>query len=284
MRKYSWILFAAFACLTACQSPSATLGVDALIGAGQATDLTMEEALDANYVGKVVAVEGYLQLPQVLVADAEQAQVNFHARPLQRRGTTVFASLKLGDCANCMGKLPATYKLGDLKVFSDDQKPMTQGQRLRLTGTLAVVTEKGQQIGHSTKIKVDKIEELETTPFDYAASQALVISRENVHDTTMQGDLVKAVGKVAIPQMLFVKDDVMMEMILGGDTLGVSFLIGTGANQIDPIPSNFSKSDFKIHDHQGDLIDLHKPVTVWGTRIRAAGRSRSTIYVEHIQQ
>ena len=46
MRKYSWVLFAAFACLTACQSPSASLGIDALIGAGQATELTMEEAMD----------------------------------------------------------------------------------------------------------------------------------------------------------------------------------------------------------------------------------------------
>ncbi len=244
----------------------------------------MEEALDEKNAGKVVAVEGYLQLPQVLVADAEQAQVNFHARPLQRRGTTLFASLKLGDCANCMAKLPATYKLGDLKVFSDDQKPMTQGQRLRLTGTLSTGKEKGQTNARWSKIKVDEIEELDGAPYDYATSKALEINRENIGDSTLDGDLVRAMGRVAIPQMLFLKDDVMMEMILGSDTLGVSFLIGNGANQIDPIPSNFSKSDFKIHDYQGALIDLRKPVTVWGTRIRASGRSRSTIYVEHIEQ
>ena len=284
MRKYSWVLFAAFLSLTACEQSSASLGGDALIGAGQATSVTLEEAIDEKNADKVVAVEGYLQLPQVLVADAEQAQVNFHARPLQRRGTTVFASLKLGDCANCMAKLPATYKLSDLKVFGNEQQPLSQGQRLRLTGILSMEKEKGQHKRRNAKIKVDKIEELENAVFDYVSSNALEINKENVGDSTLDGDLVRAVGRVAIPQMLFVKDDVMMEMMVGGDTLGVSFLIGNGANQIDPIPSNFSKSDFKIHDHQGALIDLRKPVTVWGTRLRGAGRSRSTIYVEHIEQ
>ena len=55
-------------------------------------------------------------------------------------------------------------------------------------------------------------------------------------------------------------------------------------NQIEPIPANYSPSDFKIRDYKGNLINLNKPAKAFGTRSTPTADSPGMLYVERVEQ
>jgi hypothetical protein len=252
----------------------------------EAAPVQMEygQAFDTAQHDKKVILEGYLQLPNMMYTSGNEAQVDFHARPYQRYGLNITANITTGDCKNCMKALGERYELSDLKMQADDGSEVLANQRVRLSGRLRVHTSTLSANGLSASLDVTKIEKATEAPIDYSKLEVVKLTKENLMDTTLKDALTSHEGKITIPTMLFMENDVTLDMQVGGERIGVNLLFGQGPNQIEPIPSNYSNSDFKIHDHQGNIIKLNKPVKVWGTRSTPRKDSPGILYVEHIEQ
>jgi hypothetical protein len=246
--------------------------------------LDYEKAFDTARHDKTVILEGYLQLPNMMYTSGNEAQVDFHARPYQRYGMNITANITTGDCKNCMKALGERYELSDLKLKADDDTEVLANQRVRLTGRLRVHTSTLSANGLSASLDVTKIEKVPEAVIDYGTLEVVKLTKENLMDTTLQYALTSHEGKITIPTMLFMENDVTLDMHVGSERIGVNFLFGTGPNQIEPIPSNYSNGDFKIHDHEGNLVKLNKPVKVWGTRSTPSKGSAGILYVEHVEQ
>lgn len=246
--------------------------------------LTYEEVFDTTADGKEVMVEGFLQLPNMMYTSGNKAQVDFHARPYQRHGQKVIVNIPMGSCKNCMAKLGEKYSLNDLKIKADDGTEVLANQRVRLTGRLSAYASSVHDNGVSASMHITKIERVPDVDVDYSQMDVVKITKENIMDTTLKYRLSMAEGKIEIPSMLFMENDVTLDLHIGGKRLGVNFAFGSGPNQIENIPSNYTKADFKIHDHKGNLIKLGKSAKVWGTRSTPSKDYAGTLYVEHIEQ
>ncbi len=184
-----------------------------------------------------------------------------------------------------MDELPDQYTSGDLRLVADDGKEIGAHQRVRLTGNLRVRESRLSANGFSATLDVTKIEQLEDMPIDFASLNPIEITKANLMDTTLADNALSYVqGKLSIPTMLFMDSDISLNMAVGGQELSVSFMFGTGPNQIEDIPKDYEKSDFKIHDHTGKLINLNKPVKLYGNRSKPKADSPGTLYVEHVEQ
>lgn len=247
-------------------------------------NLTYEQVFDKGNDGQLAIIEGYLQLPNMMYTSGESAQVDFHARPYQRHGRNVIANITTGSCNNCMAKLGEKYQLSDLKMKADDGVEVLPNQRVRLTGKLSVYTSVSSEDGLSVSLNVTKIEKIPEIEIDYSTLEAVKIGKENLFDTTLNYAFSMAEGKIGIPSMLFMENDVTLDLPVGGKNLAVNFSFGTGPNQIEPVPSNYTNADFKIHDHKGNLIKLGKSVKVWGTRSTPKTDYPGILYVEHVEQ
>jgi hypothetical protein len=233
---------------------------------------------------KEVIVEGYLQLPTMMFTGGNDAQVDFHARPYQRYGQNVIASITTGSCNNCMTPLGEKYQLSDLKMKADDGAEVLANQRVRLTGKLRVHSSSVGNSGVSASLDVTKIEKIPEVDLDYSQFDVVKLGKENLYDSTLDYALSMAESRIEIPTMLFMENDVTLNMMVGGERLGVNFVFGEGPNHIETIPANYSKKDFKIRDHKGELINLNKSVKVWGTRSTPRKNSPGILYVEHVEQ
>jgi hypothetical protein len=246
--------------------------------------ISFSEAFDSSKTDKQVIIEGYLQLPNMMYTTGDDAQVDFHARPQQRFGTEIIANVHTGDCNNCMAKLGEKYQLSDLKLKGDDGTEIHANERVRLTGRLRVRRSGLVENGLSVALDVAKIEKLPEIVLDYSQFEVVAITKENLFDTSLVYRLSSAEGKIEIPTMLFMENDVTLDLKVAGKRVGVNFSFGTGPNQIEPIPTNYAKGDFKIHDFEGNLVNLGKTVKVWGTRSTPGDESAGILYVERIQQ
>ena len=184
-----------------------------------------------------------------------------------------------------MAKVADKYTPDDLKVTSNDGETVIgPNERVRITGTLSIYESSTSSSGLSVSLRKGKVEKIDEVELDYASMGALAITKENLFDTTLKYTFSMAEGKLKIPSMLFMNDDVNLNMPFGKENLSVSFVFGEGPNTIEDIPSNYSKKDFKIHDYQDNIINLNKPVTVYGTRTPPRNDYGGILYVERIEQ
>lgn len=261
-----------------------TDGIIAEVEAPKPVPVDYAAVFDSAMHGKQVIVEGYLQLPNMMYTSGNDAQVDFHARPNQHYGTSITANIETGDCKNCMAKLGEKYQLSDLKMKADDGTEVLGNQRVRLTGNLRVHSSDMTETGYTASLDVAKIEKIPEIDLDYSQMKVVTVTPENFLDTTLNYALSMVESKIGIPTMLFMENDVTLDMTVGGKRIGATFTFGTGPNQIEPIPANYSKSDFKIHDHKGNVINLNKPAKVYGTRSTPRKDSPGLLYVERIEQ
>jgi hypothetical protein len=113
---------------------------------------------------------------------------------------------------------------------------------------------------------------------------AVLVTPENLFDTTLSETFAVAKGKLEIPYLVFMSDDISLNLKVGKEHISASFLFGDGPNLIEDVPENYTKKDFKIKDHTGKLIRLDKPVTVYGTRTAPKADYGGILYVERVEQ
>jgi hypothetical protein len=246
--------------------------------------LAYDAVFDSAVNDKEVIVEGYLQLPNMMYTSDNSAHVDFYARTFQRFGTSITAYIQTGDCKNCMVKLGEKYQLSDLKIKADDGTEVLANQRVRLTGPIRVHASDDTENGFTASMEVAKIEKVPEVELDYSQFKVVEITPENLYDSTLVYALSSVKSKIGIPSMLFMENDVTLDMNVGGKRIGATFSFGTGPNQIEPIPSNYSPSDFKIRDYKGNLINLNKPAKAFGTRSTPTADSPGMLYVERVEQ
>lgn len=277
----AWI--AAMLFLTACQQAEGGLaGMDSLGDAvADVESIALSAAFDKAHQGKLVQVEGYLQLPKSMIAVRDTAQIDLYERPDQRRGQAVTAKLAMGDCSNCMARLPASYTRNDLKIRDKNGAVVQVNERVRLTGRLLVSAGAKPAGKSSATLAVTNIEKLAPVAIDYHALSPVVMQAATIHDSTLgDGQLSFAEGRLSMPTMVFIDGDLSLSMAVGKESMGVNFLFGTGPNQIEELPENFTSADLKIHDHLGKTVNFHRAIKLWGARSMPDG----VLYVEHVEQ
>lgn len=246
--------------------------------------LEFTKAFDEAMNDQEVEIEGYLQLPSMMYTSGKSAQVDFTARPYQRYGSHITANISTGSCNNCMKALGEKYDINDLHVKDNDGTEVGPNQRVRITGRLSVYASALSENGHSASLYPSKIEKIDEVELDYSTMNAVTLTKANLLDTTLKYALSYVESKVEIPSILFMENDVTLNAKVAGQHLPVNFLFGTGPNQIEPIPSNYSKEDFKIHDYKGELVNLNKPLKLWGNRSTPDEKNPGIFYVERIMQ
>lgn len=296
MKKH---LIFALACMalifTACEGGSS----DATSDSGQetgasdaqetrkATEMDFQSAFTMDNNSKFVSIEGYLQLPSMMFSFGESQTINFSQRPGQRSGDEISVSLSVGKCKNCMDKLAEEYDLDDLKVTANDGETIIKAnQRVRITGKLTVRESPGTGSPSNLAVSLEdfKIEKVAEVELDYAAMEPLAVTAANLFDTTLISTFSVVKGKIELPFLLYMKDDVSLDIPIGKKKISVNFLFGEGPNNIEALPDDYSKNDIKIHDYQGKIIDIKKPVTIYGMRTTPTKDDGGTIYVERVEQ
>lgn len=250
----------------------------------KATEMAFEDAFSIDANGKMAMIEGYMQLPASMYSSNNSGSIDFSYRPNQRHGESIRMSLQMGNCKNCMKKLADKYDKNDLEVTTEDGTIVGPNVRVRVTGKLRVYESSIEGSGVSVSISNQKIEKVEEVELDYSAMGALKISSENFFDSTLKYVFSTVEGKIEIPTMLFMQDDATLSMKVGKENLSISFLFGNEPNHIEDIPKNYSKKDFKIHDFEDKIIDLKKPVKLYGTRTPPRKDYGGILYVERVEQ
>jgi hypothetical protein len=246
--------------------------------------LEYDQVFDKAQDNQFVRLEGYLSLPSMMYTTGKTAQVNFHARAYQRHGREITSNIRMGACRNCMATLPEKYKTSDFQLTADDSTQILAYERVRLYGSLHVSDNALADNGLMVSLDVEKVERVAEVAIDYATLDAVKLDKSNLEDSTLKYVLTYAQGKLTIPSILFMENDISLFMSIGGTDVSINFLFGTGPNQIEEIPENYSKADFKIHDFEGKLINLSKPVKVWGNRATPRKGAPGILYVEHLEQ
>lgn len=246
--------------------------------------MAYDQVFDKAQDNQFVSLEGYLSLPSMMYTTGKTAQVNFHKRAYQRHGQEITCNIRMGGCKNCMSTLPEKYKTSDLKLTADDSTKILAYERVRLYGALHVSDNALADNGLMVSLDVEKVERVAEVVTDYATLDAVKLDKTNLEDSTLKNVLTFAQGRLTIPSILFMENDISLFMSIGGNDVSINFLFGTGPNQIEEIPENYSKADFKIHDFEGKLINLSKPVKVWGNRATPRKGAPGILYVEHLEQ
>jgi hypothetical protein len=249
-----------------------------------AEPMDYQAAYAAGNNDKLVSIEGYLQMPSSMYTSNRGGQLNFYSRPDQHHGQYMIATIKMGDCNNCMAKVKEKYTPADLKVKTTDGAEIGGNSRVKLTGRLRVSESTYRKSGLSVSMTVDKIEKADEVAIDYTQLGAVTIDKTTIRDSSLKDELVYATGKLSIPMLLFMDDDVSLDLTTPGGKLNANFVFGKGPNQIQPIPKNYKKTDIKVMDHTGKVINLAKPVKIWGTRSAPSAKYNGTIYVERLEQ
>ena len=264
--------------------PSTDSAAGATVEVAKPLSLEFSKAFDVAMNDQLVEIEGYMQLPSMMYTSGKSAQVDFTARPYQRYGSHITANIATGSCNNCMKPLGEKYDINDLHVKDKDGTEVGPNQRVRITGRLNVYPSGLSENGHTASLSPTKIEKIDEVELDYSTMNVVTITKENLQDTSLKYALSYVESKVEVPSILFMENDVTLNAKVAGQRLPVNFLFGKGPNQIEPIPSNYSKDDFKIHDYKGELVNLNKTLKLWGNRSTPDDKNPGIFYVERIAQ
>lgn len=219
-----------------------------------------------SFSGQIVTIEGYPELPLLMLMENGRASVHLTPRMNQATGGMVILMVKEGNCENSIKTLPSDYDLLDMVLYDNNGEKTGYGQKIRVTGKTNF--EAGE-----CRITVDKIERL-TDSFDYAKQCSRLT--EKTKDKT----LVYAEGMLTVPGE---QRSLRLEMDIEDATLSypVSCKIKYGPlnNQADELPEDgYSDEDVLIRDNAGRQLRAGDNVRVYGTW----SADKKTIWVERI--
>ncbi len=82
------------------------------------------------------------------------------------------------------------------------------------------------------------------------------------------GQRVAVEGYPQLSGMTLVDDDFSVDLYeqpqQGGEKISVYFTVGTGANQAENLPEDYSDADLKIHTSDNQVVSVDKPIRVHG--------------------
>jgi len=218
--------------------------------------VTYNQLFDSVNFNKNVEVEGYVELPSNSYQSDGSAQLDFFARKGQFWAeNTITLDVNVGTGNNTMKSLPAKYTKADLVITDNNGNKIGAGDYVKVTGQLS-------NFGTLDAVKVEK----ETEPaIDYSTLSPVMVAGK-APDSTLTGKLLCAEGTMEMPSSTLDGDYTWLYLHVKGisDPLTIHLHYGQGPNNIEPLPSDYSDSDVKIHDKTGALLGAKQKVRVYG--------------------
>jgi hypothetical protein len=229
---------------------------------------TWEQTHTDSLDGKTITIEGYPDLPFLMMLENGRASVHLTPRMNQGSGGMVTLLVEEGTCENMMQPLPSDYSQDDMIFMDNAGEEIVYGQSMRITGKAEIKDGK-------YNIVVEKIEKT-TASFDYEKESARLT---NTSAEKLDGQLVYAEGVLSTPDE---QGGMRMEMFLEDESLPfiVNCNIRYGAlnNQANELEENYSDEDIVIRDRGGKKV-------LPGSKVRVYGvwkNEKSDLWVEEI--
>jgi hypothetical protein len=208
---------------------------------------------DPSMAGKTVTIEGYPELPFIMMTGEGTSTVNMSQRMNQYSGKLVVLTVREGGGDNTIKTLPDDYQQSDLELHSNTGEKIVYGDKIRITGKASV---KNNQY----HVEVEFIEKVDAG-YDYKANSARLT--DTAWDS-LEKKLFWAEGEVYMAEDQ--GSGMRLEMFLDDTTLSDYILCkieyGTLNNQADEITEE--SEEILIRDHAGKKIKE-------GARVRAYG-------------
>lgn len=222
----------------------------------QGENLDWAKLKDQSMAGKTVTIEGYPELPMLMMNEKGRSTVNLHMRMNQYGGGMVILSLEEGKGENQMNKLPGDYEQKDLVIRDSKGQEIHYGEKMRVTGEAKLENNK-------YKIKVSSIQKVDAA-FDY--EKAAVRLTDSTDADKMNEQLVYAEGEIEVKSEQ--SNGIRLEMYMDDTTLYdailCKFSYGPLNNQANELPDSFSEDDVLIRDNTGKKITEGSRVRVYG--------------------
>lgn len=235
--------------------------------------VTWQQLKEESWEGKTITIEGYAELPFLMMIEHDRASVHLTSRMNQASGGMMILMIEQGDCENTMRELPDDYTQQDIEIHTNNGEEIRYGEKVRVTGKVKKEDNKYNMI-------VKKIEPATEGVFDYA-KEATPLTEKSVTDTPDE-TIVSAEGVLITPdeqsnglrlQMFLDNPDVLSYIVM------CKFEYGTLNNQAKELPEDgYSDSDIRIRDRNGKKIKAGDSVRVYGTW----SPDKRTIWVEEV--
>ncbi len=239
-----------------------TIGV-IVVGCGGNSEIVKGETLswnkldDHSLAGKTVTIEGYPELPFLMMNENERSTVNMTARMNQYGGGMVILHILDGDDENTLAKLPSEYEQSDLVIHDNKGEKVMYGGKIRVTGKASIENDKYH-------IEVMSIEKMDAT-VDYTKLGAVRLTDTSDLEA-LDKKLVYAEG------IIFVSDEqsngIRLEIFMEDTTLPYELLCkvkyGPLNNQADELPDGYTDEDLVIRDNNGKVVGEGSIVRVYG--------------------
>jgi hypothetical protein len=218
--------------------------------------LDWDKIADNSMVGKTVTIEGYPELPMLMLDAEGRSTLNLHRRMNQYSGGMIILSVKDGDDENTMKTLPDDYETSDLLIHDMKGQNAVYGDKIRVTGKATF--ENGKY-----HIEVEQIEKVEET-FDYAKEAVRLTDSSDFE--ALDGKIVFAEGE------LYVTDEqesgIRMDVWLDDTTLAYGVMCklpyGPLKNQANELPESYESADVVIRDNSGKKVTDGGRIRVYG--------------------
>lgn len=234
-----------------------------VVGCGGPGEAVLGETLDwsklddHSLAGKTVTIEGYPELPFLMMNENERSTVNMTARMNQYGGGIVILHILDGDDENTLAKLPSNYEQSDLVIHDNKGEKVMYGGKIRVTGKASIENNKYH-------IEVVSIEKMDAT-IDYIKLGAVRLTDTSDLEA-LDEELVYAEG------VIFVSDEqsngIRLEIFMEDTTLPYDLLCkvkyGPLNNQADELPDSYSDEDLVIRDNTGKVVGEGSLVRVYG--------------------
>jgi hypothetical protein len=211
---------------------------------------------DLTMAGKTITIEGFPELPFIMMTGEGTSTVNLSQRMNQYSGKLVVLTVKEGNDENTIKVLPDDYQQSDLELHDNKGEKIVYGDKIRITGKASV---KNNQY----HVEVEFIEKVDAA-FDYKANSVRLTDSSDAEKLNKQ--LVWVEGE------MYVADEqggMRLEMYLDDTTLSDYILCkieyGSLKNQADEMPETYTEDDVVFRDHTGKKMGEGTRVRVYGT-------------------
>lgn len=205
--------------------------------------------------GKTISIEGYPELPFVMMLQNGRASVHLTSRMNQASGGMIILLVEEGNCENMMQPLPENYAQEDMIFMDNAGEEIYYGESMRITGKAKIKDGK-------YNVTVEKIEKTELN-FNYE-NVCVRLADDNRKKTDDQ--LVYAEGILTAPDE---QSSLRLGLFLEDESLSffVNALVKYGSldNQATDPGEEYNAEEIAVFDANGKTIRPGDRVRVYGT-------------------
>lgn len=230
---------------------------------------TWAQTLTDSLNGKTISIEGYAELPFLMMIEKNRVSVHFTPRMNQATGGMIILMVEQGTCENMIRELPEEYDQDDMIFMTNSGERVVYGECMRVTGKAKIVDGKYE-------VTVKKIERAEGG-FDYEKNSVRLTDAKRER---LDGEIVFAEGLLSTPDE---QGGIRLDMFLEDESL--SFIpdcmidYGKLNNQARDLPEDgYSEDDIRIKDNSGQKVRPGDKVRVYGVWKNETGK----LWVEQI--